>query len=694
MAAPPPLPMNLNMEIPGGPPMPNVLYPHHVGLTIMILVYHRGVDYGEPGIGPTTLHPKVRMRMLRVLAREIGELKPPTPYHQLVSKLVNGFDDPSLNSELALLSHTLNQAPKMISTPEVMGDLFSDVRSLVPGVDEPEENTSSCAFERRSFFGMFIRRSFLSFRKLSFAGQLRLCNDFIAWCDGDKGAGYYIGSKERRRGLLIYPGILDLPENAKQSYYEIAGDSLKTGDSKAAVDNLRRFFDQRFAATDDTTMYQHSLLSMATLHYTRGELLAARQFLDEAIKISKEKNDHFTLDRCQNLMQRLDPDPGSAFLARDRAISVQVWGNPLDILWEIKKLLELGEGLKILFTKVAESIGVWDAKSVLINVGVEKWPRHAVCAILWRLAGVETLAKCHENIILAFTQVGDDDSRMSVVCARASRYTRQGATDEALKLLLDPQTWRGLTFQQYQIWALEVWNVFNFTAERKGHASFQRDFLMPNQPSPRPEVQSVGAPSPFHRRTVITESLQLALRYKEANQPVLAVQPLMEAVWSSEFRGMFQYYRIAVVLLADIAIDLGLPKSGQHMIEEVLPQILLADDLELRAYGSLTYARLMMAGAGADINEEILKEARPHLIRAVRDYRTISKFEKALEALYILSAVCHNLRAVEERDAWAAQFNALDAERRTTLSAGVDEETLQIFRIVTEVAYVIGQTEK
>ncbi len=36
---------------------------------------------------------------------------------------------------------------------------------------------------------------------------------------------------------------------------------------------------------------------------------------------------------------------------------------------------------------------------------------------------------------------------------------------------------------------------------------------------------------------------------------------------------MFQYYRIAVVLLADIAIDLGLSKSGQRMIEEVLPQV-------------------------------------------------------------------------------------------------------------------------
>ena len=104
--------------------MPNVLYPHHVGLMVIILVYHR-----EPSVGgPAALHPKVRMRMLRVLAREIGEVRmvcdrhvgslsqlrtqldPPTPYYQLVSKLVDGFGDPSLDSELAFLSHSLNQA--------------------------------------------------------------------------------------------------------------------------------------------------------------------------------------------------------------------------------------------------------------------------------------------------------------------------------------------------------------------------------------------------------------------------------------------------------------------------------------------------------------------------------------------------------------------------------------------------------
>ena len=75
--------------------------------------------------------------------------------------------------------------------------------------------------------------------------------------------------------------------------------------------------------------------------------------------------------------------------------------------------------------------------------------------------------------------------------------------------------------------------------------------------------------------------------------------PLMEAIWSAEFRGMYTYYRVAQVMLADVCLDLGLAHSGQRMIEDVFPQVLLGDDLELRGFGSLVYSRCLLACAGA-----------------------------------------------------------------------------------------------
>jgi len=95
-----------------------------------------------------------------------------------------------------------------------------------------------------------------------------------------------------------------------------------------------------------------------------------------------------------------------------------------------------GEGIQICFVKVYESIGVYDAR-LRSNLGAEKWPRHAVMAILWRLAGMrnaflargvsahreqgaESLAQLHERIILTFVPVGDDDARMTAICSQAS----------------------------------------------------------------------------------------------------------------------------------------------------------------------------------------------------------------------------------------------------------------------------------
>jgi len=60
---------------------------------------------------------------------------------------------------------------------------------------------------------------------------------------------------------------------------------------------------------------------------------------------------------------------------------------------------------------------------------------------------------------------------------------------------------------------------------------------------------------------------------KSKQLPIPALKPLMEAIWTAEIRGMFRYYRIAVVLLADIGIDLNLGLTGLSWIEEIFPQV-------------------------------------------------------------------------------------------------------------------------
>lgn len=121
----------------------------------------------------------------------------------------------------------------------------------------------------------------------------------------------------------------------------------------------------------------------------------------------------------------------------------------------------------------------------------------------------------------------------------------------------------------------------------------RKSLLRVNQP-PEPAVtQLLGSGKMlFSKRTVITERLRDAKRIKVCainimSKPstscrsqsqsqglaVPAIKPLMEAIWSAEVRGMFSYYRIAVVLLADIGIDLNLSHTCLGWIEEILPQV-------------------------------------------------------------------------------------------------------------------------
>lgn len=55
--------------------------------------------------------------------------------------------------------------------------------------------------------------------------------------------------------------------------------------------------------------------------------------------------------------------------------------------------------------------------------------------------------------------------------------------------------------------------------------------------------------------------------------------------------------------------------------------------------------------------------------------------------------VCHNLDLPAERDNWATQFHALDEERRKMLGQGMDEDTLDAFRVIREAGCVIGKDD-
>lgn len=95
------------------------------------------------------------------------------------------------------------------------------------------------------------------------------------------------------------------------------------------------------------------------------------------------------------------------------------------------------------------------------------------------------------------------------------------------------------------------------------------------------------------------------------------VEPLLTALWHSEFQCRLNLYRTAIILLADISLEFGMTKRCRRILEEIMPQVIwrLLDwcsfiavselcvqmitggDLEQRAFACFTFARCIMAAS-------------------------------------------------------------------------------------------------
>lgn len=60
---------------------------------------------------------------------------------------------------------------------------------------------------------------------------------------------------------------------------------------------------------------------------------------------------------------------------------------------------------------------------------------------------------------------------------------------------------------------------------------------------------------------------------QRANEPTPSLHVLLSALWDSEFAGHFRYYRIAVVLLADVGLELGTEGKSLQWLQDIMPQV-------------------------------------------------------------------------------------------------------------------------
>ncbi|KAG8713734.1 hypothetical protein FRC08_012891 [Ceratobasidium sp. 394] len=481
-----------------------------------------------------------------------------------------------------------------------MSELFSNVERLVNFDGETPQNVPNpkqpyYPFDRRSLFGITVRRARLNWIKLSFQGQIEFVQRYQAWLRGEQ------PKKAPPRveiDKLLFPTPADHVNHARTQVYDEYVASMAEANTQTAAESLRRFFDQHLTDSEESGLHQHALLNLARLHYCVGELLGARRALEEAIKVSRAANDRDTLQRCMALLRRIAP-------SAEPPQVVQKGTDPIDVLWDIKRSMDMGEPIQVGFAKLYECIGCEHALPT--TAIVDYWSRHAV----------------------------------------------QGA----------------------------------------GQDNLIRDFFKPRRPADMPPTQVLREDHMFLRRVDSLQQLQNAIEVIHAQQIPLALQPLLDALWTTEFRGTWNLYRTAVALLADLGIGLGMARSGREFLEECMSQILNGDDLEQRGYACFTLAKCIMTSAKGDENpipparvQDHLRLALPYLIQAEADYATIDFYTGRLDVLYTLSVVYHNLGMVPERDRAAELHAKVEEERVEALSAGVDEELKGVMDLVAEIA--------
>lgn len=229
-------------------------------------------------------------------------------------------------------------------------------------------------------------------------------------------------------------------------------------------------------------------------------------------------------------------------------------------------------------------------------------------------------------------------------------------------------------------------------AVRRGQNRLYREYLLPRKPPGEGSSRNYTFEPSKDRLSPIRQSLHEVLRMKNCDEIHNAVNPLLNALWQSEFLGRFHSYRTAVLLLADFGLQYGMPKRSKRLVGEILPQVVHEkNDREQRAVAYFTMARCLLAAEGR--SPPVLKQALTYLRRAQADFSCLEMASSAEDVTYFKAIIYDALGDKEARDAQTLKLEQLEAVRKEREVQVLDEEVQQICETIASVgAYLAGRT--
>ncbi|THH03854.1 hypothetical protein EW145_g5954 [Phellinidium pouzarii] len=592
-----------------------------------------------------------------ILRSVYDQVVQPKSFEQLIYELDKGRQYSP--DDCDKLTQKIRALPTSLQTTYRFVEFISDIPALWTTYEDEESTDQDPPFDKRSLFGLFARRVVLAFKKMSFLGVSNFVSEFEAWAAGDNSSGY---QRIVRDSIKDEHGQMAISRWLEKIFADSLNNDLMAPRTRQFIININIVKIDKVNSVF-RELRQHAMLNLVRIYSFNGQIAATRKLLQEAITVARTSGDNIVLQQCMALLRRSE---GKTKAHKEPLNELQADIPPLEVLNDVGKLLRETQPISDAFEKTVQALGIYDLSRDFRGgppVQQDQWAFHGMQSVLWRLAGCERLAIIEENIVLAFSDNdGPDDTRFTMLQNRTAMLARQGKEMEAFGVLLDPDTWRGLDYSLNEVahWSGEMWiTMINF-ASRRGQQNQVNSFLKSRRPG-------------FFRCFL-----------QKVNQGITSVDHILKALWQSEYQGRFRLYRLAAILLADVGLEFGMTVWSRRLAEEVMPQIISGDDLELRAFACYVLARCIIACSGK--NTAGLRDAIPYLHIAEQDYRTLAIYSAVQDVLYVLAIVHNDLGDQHERDSAAALHVAATIEQRRLEAVHVSEYWEEIWDLTIDIS--------
>lgn len=451
-------------------------------------------------------------------------------------------------------------------------------------IEEPIDGPEP--LDRRSPLGLFFRTLLIKLRKMSFHETLVLSAHAAEWCG--------VRGEPRRVGMSLNREVREGGDKrvAAMASHQAAA---QTGDYGSALFALRQFYDYQVPSSD-RYMHQHALLNLAAFKYATGGLDAAREAVEEGIRLSRQQGDKTCLESCLSLKYRLTTEVGSAAWAPNEVPRVK--GGPLperklakgatpsDELWSINAAVDLGESAPMAYRRLWTALNSEKAgteENVPRMISMSAW--HQAQAGLWGMMGSGELADLHESMALTAPDL-EEEGRITILLARAERSATAGKFDEALALLLDPGVLEGLSLTDYRRWASVVWSIVEKEATLEEDAAALS--VLAGLRAPAPERTGPGGlvrdkfdleATPESRGILsaqehIRDSLKQARSMLDKHTPAHLILPIvLSALQLAQSLALWPLHDEGIVALSEVLLQMELWSKADKEVAAFWPRL-------------------------------------------------------------------------------------------------------------------------